>query len=509
MKLFLTSVAYFALISGILCPNTTLFAQTETASTSDIEKDSPSDEETASTSDTETDSTSGTKKTKEEPIERELTEKEKKDAANAKKAKEAEKASWELYSSDSTIFNLRFPKEYKYKLYSLFLNDSSSAFSEEVVGTTESDMQPENRKNLLVQLDQTFGSPLTINKMKVFLNDEAKKYEKFAKDNNGMLVTNDDLQHLGFLGKDLYLTYTDRLIDEKNKLALRVRILYTDTAKIQMVVSGNTSGMYSFNTNNFMESIRLSDGYGPGLKLKTTNWTHLTDPNNIFTLVIPPKHPSYRPDSPRYKLSKRISSAHVIFYDPVANQKMFYNVYAYKIGAPVNKKMVRKLLFSQHIGKFVNGAPEDSLKLTFNEKNGYTEASTQLVIEPKKEIPYVDAILLRAAYKDQTIVVQEMSGTQGHAFGDLSNTIMENMEFHPEKTVETSVADILEKNKKYKASKNSTQKSEGEPSTSAPEPTQPTQTEGSNKPKINLQTAPVSETETEPKTEQMQSATKE
>lgn len=366
---------------------------------------------------------------------------------------------WELYSSDSGVFNVRFPIDYKYKIYNILVNDSSSAYAEEVVASLASELSPDDIKNYLVEMHQTLGKPLAASQMRKYLDNDAKTYEALAKQNNGELVTNEDFQHFGFLGKNIYITYTDSSLGENALQALRVSILYTNTAKIQMVLTGSPRGMYSQNNNSFFESIRLSDGHGKPSIDKKENWEKLSDANNIFSLVIPPRHAIYRPDPVRYKLSKRISSAHTIFYDPIINQKMFYNVYAYKIGTPIKDKMVKKIIFSQHISKFVTGAQEDSLKLTFSTKNQDSVASTQIIIEPKEDIPYVDAVRLRASYRDGYIVVQEITGSQNLALGDFSTVLLESLEFHPENFKETTVEEIIAKNKAFEEKKNSKKES--------------------------------------------------
>lgn len=366
---------------------------------------------------------------------------------------------WELYSSDSGVFNIRFPINYKYKIYNILVNDSSAAYAEEVVASLSSELSPDDIKNYLVEMQQTLGKPLAASQMKKYLDSDAKTYEALAKQNNGEIVTNEDFQHFGFLGKNIYITYTDSSLGKNAEQALRVSILYTNTAKIQMVLTGSPRGMYSPYNSGFFESIRLSDGHGKPSIDKKENWEKLSDANNIFSLVIPPRHVIYRPDPVRYKLSKRISSAHTIFYDPIINQKMFYNVYAYKIGTPIKDKMVKKIIFSQHISKFVSGAQEDSLKLTFSAKNQDSVASTQIIIQPKEDIPYVDAVRLRAYYRDGYIVVQEITGSQNLAHGDFSTVILESLEFHPESFKETTVEEIVAKNKAFEEQKNSKKES--------------------------------------------------
>lgn len=361
---------------------------------------------------------------------------------------------WELYSSDSGVFNLRFPIDYQYKLYNILINDSSAAYAEEVVASLASELSPDDIKNYLVEMQQTLGRPLAASQMRKFLENDAFTYKTLAEQNNGEVVKNEDFQHFGFLGKNIYITYQDNTKEKDKQQALRVTILYTNTAKIQLMLTGTPRGMFSQYNDSFFESIRLTDGHGRPSINKKESWDKLSDANNIFSLFIPERHTIYRPDPVQYKLSKRISSAHTIFYDPIINQKMFYNVYAYKIGTPIKDKMVKKIIFSQHISKFVTGAQEDSLKLAFSQKDGRNIASTQIIIEPKKDIPYVDAVRLRAYYSDGYIVVQEITGSQNLALGDFSNILMESLEYHPENFKETTVEEILAKNKAYEEKKN-------------------------------------------------------
>lgn len=368
-------------------------------------------------------------------------------------AEENAKMNWEQFSSESKVFSVRFPEKYQFKLYPIALNDTMTAYSEEIIASDKSFVEKLEAKTYLVKADQTLGSPLSLAQIHALLAKEVRTYQEFAKANNGIVLKNDDITHHGFVGKDIYLNYTDKEFHEKEKLALRIRILYSDSARVQLVLSGTTSGMYSYTADSFFNSIRLSDGYAQDTNRKELGWKKFSDANNIFTMVIPPKHPSYRLLSPRYKLSNRISSAHVIFKDPVVDQNIYYNVYAYKMGINLNDKIAAKVLFSQHLSKFVTGAMSDSLKLNYDTKDGYRIASTQLLIEPKEDLPYVDGILLKAFYKDQTIVVQEVVGSQGHALGDFAKFLTNQLEFHPEKFKETTTQEILKNNKEYLAAK--------------------------------------------------------
>lgn len=368
-------------------------------------------------------------------------------------SQKGQSVSWELFTSESSVFSVRFPESYKYKSYVINVGDTALSYAEEILGEVPSDIDVDDGdKVYFVKMNQTLGSTIPLYEAKKLLDDEVAYYKDFAKQNNGLLVSNEDVKIRGFLGKDFFVTYPDpdqSINTEKTKKAMRVRVLMTNTAKIQMIITGNNSGMYSYKANNFFDSIRLSDGFGQKPKDYTDKRKVFDGPNNIFSIVIPPRNIEYRPDRPRYKVSKQISSAHVVFNDPVLHQKVFYNVYAYKIGREVTDKIVSKLIFSRHVSRFVDGAMEDNLKVSIEDKDDYRVMSTQLVIEPKPELPYLNCIYIYAIYKGDTLVIQEVAGSQGSAFGGFANTLVTSLKFHPEKYKEATRDEILKRNKAY------------------------------------------------------------
>ena len=72
-----------------------------------------------------------------------------------------QKTIWELHASPSGSFDVRFPKEHKYKLYPLRLSDESVAFSGEIIATHDEKPYSDNVKSYLVKFDQTLGSKLS------------------------------------------------------------------------------------------------------------------------------------------------------------------------------------------------------------------------------------------------------------------------------------------------------------------------------------------------------------
>lgn len=349
-------------------------------------------------------------------------------------AKNVTNEEWELHTSETGIFKVRFPKSYRYKTYPLRLGDKEIAHAQELIAVTESELMEDQKKTYLIKLDQTFGNPLKTFEIKEMLEEETNKYKLTSKALGGTLISSKDIEHFKFIGKEFYLTYSDKVSKKKKKekMAMRVRVIYTDTAKIQMVLDGPSASMYSFRSNDFFESIRPVDGYlqKPG-KLEQ-GWKKFSDPHSIFSIVIPPRHPDYRPDKPKYKAGQRTSSTQVVFTDNIVSQKIFYNAYSYRLDQPANAKIAKKILFSRHVSKYAGAANEDSLQVDSSTEGKVGIIKTQLVIQSQKAMPYLNSILMQVTFKDNFVVVQEVAGSAGHALGKFGKALTATMKFHPQ-----------------------------------------------------------------------------
>jgi len=337
---------------------------------------------------------------------------------------------WERFESVTNIFTTKFPQKYKYKVFPFRFNEDTIAFSGEIASTLDG-QDKTNEKSILIRVMQTFGDPISKKEVKKILDKEAKKYIESIRSTGGTVLTNEDFVYNGFSAKRLYITYKEK----GEKFGMRMNIFLTDYSKIEQVLSGPAKSMYSYRSDDFFSSIKLYDGITRSEKTApfARGWKSVTSKNNVFTVKLPPKNPDYTPISPTLKASKKKEYLFFEFTDPVRDESLFYSVYSYKLGKAATYELSKNILFSSHITKFVKNASIDHLKTENSFIDGVNVMSTKLVVPSPAKFPYIDTILLEARYKNDTVVVQEIMTTAGHARVGLPKNLMASLKFHPEK----------------------------------------------------------------------------
>ena len=59
--------------------------------------------------------------------------------------------------------------------------------------------------------------------------------------------------------------------------------------------------------------------------------------------------------------------------------------------------------------------------------------STVFNINPPKNLPFINTLILNLQYKDDTVVVQEILANKRYIDGGLPKLLVGNLKFHPEK----------------------------------------------------------------------------
>ncbi len=350
--------------------------------------------------------------------------------AQFKEDDDTNEVKWERFESVTGVFTAKFPQKYKYKIFPFRFNKDTVAFSGEILSTLDG-QKDSNEKSILIKVVQTFGDPLTSKEIKKKLNDEAQKYVQSIKSIGGTVLTNEDYVHNGIKAKRFYITY----MDNGEKFGMRMIIYMTDYSKIEQVLSGPAKTMYSYRSDDFFSSIKLHDGItvldepAPFAR----GWNEVTSKNNVFTVKLPPKNPDYTPNPPTLKASKKKEYLFFEFIDPVRDESMFYSVYSYRLKKKATYELTKNILFSSHITKFVKNASIDHLKVENSIIEDTNVMSTKIVVPPPAKFPYINTILLEARYKNNTIVIQEIMTTAGHARSGLPKNLMATLKFHPEK----------------------------------------------------------------------------
>ena len=337
---------------------------------------------------------------------------------------------WERFESLTGIFDTKFPQEYKYKIFPFRFNETTTAFSTEIISSLDG-KEATKDKSILIKAVQTFGESLTRKEIDKILDDETRKYASSVRSIGGTVLANEEITYNNYPGKRLYITY----YENGEKYGIRIRIYLTDYAKVEQVLTGPAQTMYSYRSDDFFESLKLYDGITQVQVPKPLGegWKTVTSKNNIFSTKIPPKNLDYTPIPPSFKVSKNRESFHFEFIDPVRSESLFFGIYAYKFGAKATYEKAKNILFASHVTKFVQNASIDSLKTENEIEDGVNVMSTKLIISPPKKFPYLNTIFLEARYKNDTVVVQEILTNANHSRSGFPGLLLDLLDFHPEK----------------------------------------------------------------------------
>lgn len=339
---------------------------------------------------------------------------------------------WNRHVSLSGIFKTKFPRDYKYNIFPFRFNNRKTAFSVEIVADTPDNHEAHNG-NLMIHASQTFGGEISLRMAQHILDREARRYVRMAKKINGTILTNKDIQHAGFLGKDIYIIYEENGV----KQGFRARLYMTNYALIEQLLADSAHRLYSYQFDDFFNSFKPFDGittldepeeFGNG-------WVDYPSKNNIFSIKLPPQNSDYTPDLPVFEASPTKESMQFKFVDPVLKHNLYYNVYTYKSDHDISYVLAKQLLYTNHVKKYVENATINDLKTshTFNDNNGSIEMNARLIITPPEGRPYLTNLLLNVRYKDDTLLIQEILTSANHAQSGLPLLLRNSLVFHPER----------------------------------------------------------------------------
>jgi len=352
---------------------------------------------------------------------------------------EQEKEEWERHISLSGIFEAKFPQDYKYKIFPFRFNKEKIAFSTELLSSLDGNKASENR-SIIIRAVQTFGNPISLRKAKKLLKREAERYVRSAKKTGGTVIDNEDIDYHSFPGKNIYITFYEK----GEKFGIRIRVYITDYSKVEQVLTGPAKAMFSYRSDDFFNTLKLNDGIttlDEPLEF-AKGWKEYTANNNTFTVKLPPVNANYVPKPPQFAGSPKKEVMRTMFVDPVANEKVFYKVYSYNLNEKLNYKLAKKILFTQHVQKYVDNASIKNLNTKSTIKDKINIMSATLIITPPKNTPYISSLMLKMHYIGNIAVVQEITSSANHAANDFPSLLLnKTLKFHPRKFKGTSSPD--------------------------------------------------------------------
>lgn len=341
------------------------------------------------------------------------------------------KFDWAFHESISNMFDSKFPKKYRYKVFPFQFNENTIAYAGEIQAKVEEKNSP-HPIYFFIRFSQTFGDELTLQKAKQVLKKEAIKYEILAKDmKGGELISIKDVEHKGFFGKDVYITY----MENGDKFGLRTRILMTNYGKVEQTVISPTFSIFTYKIDDFFNSISPRDGISRVSNLPLgTGWIEHPAQTNVFTAVLPPKNSYYTPNDPEFKSSETREAMNFTILNPVADDDSFLRINSYKLNENITPASLQRVLIKNHVSKYIKNATPSSLSLEPTTlEDGTKILRTNLVIPPLPKTPNLTSVMIEVRYKKNFMIVQEYLSSGQSLRSGLGTTLMQLTKFHPEK----------------------------------------------------------------------------
>ncbi len=336
---------------------------------------------------------------------------------------------WQMHDSVTGSYKVKFPEKYKFNLFPFMFNNETIAWGGEILSSID-EKPPTVDRNISVRSMQTFGTDISVQKAKDILRKDSIRYKLIAENIKGYLVSDEDIKVNGYPGKKLFISYT--LGEEK--YGIRISVYVTNYSKVEQVVTGPASSMYSYRADDFFDSVELFDGRGkvePGSERLGSGWVKYRSKHNFFTAKLPPQNQFYAPDKPKFKLGKQKETMSFHITDPIYNEKVFLNVSAYKFDNKMSPSDVKALLFSEHISKYVSNIDTGSVNIENDRKGDVNTMKSKLVISPLKSVPYINTIFLEVRYFGNYVLVSEFLAGPRHSKSKLANTLFSLIDFHP------------------------------------------------------------------------------
>lgn len=352
-------------------------------------------------------------------------------AAVAKSKKEAVR--WEYHKSISGAFDARFLSNYKIKSSPLRIDDKVVLFRVEIFAEIEDEDNPKApSRNYSIKVDQTLGSVIGASKTQDLLARDVLKYKKATRALGAKLESQQDVNSDGFVGKEFMFSFVQDGVVQ----GIRAKVMYTDVSRVEAVLAGPESSMYSFKSNEFFNSLKLYDGNAKIDGKVGDGWKEYESPLGLFTLVVPDENNTFSLGPPKFSTSEKKEQGRYVFKDPVLLQRTMFNFYGYQIQQEKKFDDVKVLLYAEHVSKYLPNFRLQDLK--FDERMSadgtYGILSTKVRLRGLEKYPHVTAILIQALFNKDGVVVLEYMGSHEQVESPLGKTLFSLVKFHPEKS---------------------------------------------------------------------------
>lgn len=344
---------------------------------------------------------------------------------------------WLDYTSQSGLFKVRSPEEHKSSYASFMIEDERLLGSEEF-----SALLPQQKdgvpRTCILKLDQTLGPDMSKEEVAWMINRDLQAYDNYYKKLGGITGyqpqqthNNRDKRILVYTSGEINVAYEDPKLGPQ---AVRVRILMSGNTRLHQIVSGPKGFPDSYQARDFMDTLVFHPGFAKSKESFLSNWQPLESPTGMFSVIYPQKIAApYYTILPTVKWDDNTERVSLNFYDPVRDERIFFNVYGYKFKANLNASGQKEVLMKRHIEQHLKPGVEINLSSGTDpiRKKPYMEAS--IPIPAPKGYPYINSVSIRSYISGPYMVVQEVMTSPTLEKSELIKNLGRHLDFTPEK----------------------------------------------------------------------------
>lgn len=334
----------------------------------------------------------------------------------------AEDYKWIPYNKNDDIFEVRFPSNYESISSKVHIGQNRVAFAEQLSATIDTENGLENAKSYSVEVVQTLGNPAQ--EIQERVHDYIQRYlDSFVPFEGALIERNDFRDNKGLYTTDLHLTYQDPKHGTRH---VKSRIYISEIMTATQSVIGKESAIYTYRSRDFLEAMKMYDGYQKTEVPVAESWKKYTSPLGIFTVSLPPVDGLYVKKEPQIHNSERSEVILSTIHDPALRQDLTYNVFGYKFKADLDYSSAITVLLKRHLNK-------QNIKLSQNAFKRPKEGVIDLIYEanPSALNNFSSYGRIRAQYDGPHMVVNEIFGPESLIASNFTKVLINHVDLHP------------------------------------------------------------------------------
>lgn len=340
----------------------------------------------------------------------------------------AQGTQWIYFKSKTDLFEIRLYDNVEEDIHKFRISDRAVVQYGQTVSTFDQRAYKDVVKNYIMKYEQTLGYLLTAQNAARLIDKELELYIDYYTNLGGVLRSKKEAFYkYGFPAGEVYIRYKDPELGEQS---IRITVIYTETSKLQHIISGPDDMMTSYKTRQHIESLVIKNGYAQERGSIQEEWRPITSPLRLFTVYLPePGSPYFQQDYTASN-SERIERISTVFHDPIWNQDVYYNVYGYIPNGIVNDARAQSITTEKHIKRHRLNADGLKFKHLMTPGDKPVAEISYDIIAPKGK-PHLKWVKLRTTYEDNKLIVHELLGPRHLVESPFFDYLISNVKFHP------------------------------------------------------------------------------